>query len=92
MALRPTEGRVPQLFLDTYEELEVWSPYIDEMYPAHAHSVLLGFRPQPAYAVSTFSVLIKLAQIPARITQTFYNNNCVKRSQENLKHIKTEIV
>ncbi|KAL1854817.1 hypothetical protein Daus18300_011333 [Diaporthe australafricana] len=91
MALRPTEGRVPQLFLDTYEELEVWSPYIDEKHPAPAHSVLQGFHPQPAYAVSTFSALIKLAQISARITQTFYNINCVKRSQENLEHIKTEI-
>lgn len=91
MTLRPAEGRVSQLFLDTYEELEEWKPYIDELHPPALYSVLSGYQSKPAFAVSTFTGLIKLAQITARITQSFYGFDCIKKSTESLLETKHDI-
>ncbi|KAH7030579.1 fungal-specific transcription factor domain-containing protein [Microdochium trichocladiopsis] len=91
MTMRPSEARVPQLFLDTYEELEEWVPYVDPSQPVKSQSVLLSFRGKPAYAVSVFESLIKLSQKTERITQTFYSINCVKRTKSDAAKIKMEI-
>ncbi|KAH8897880.1 hypothetical protein GQ53DRAFT_884761 [Thozetella sp. PMI_491] len=91
MTLRPTDGRVPQLFLDSYEELEEWSPYIDTVQRSSSHDTLVNYVSQPAYATSTFNALIGLAQLSARITGTFYNINYIKSSRLDLKAEKIDI-
>jgi hypothetical protein len=65
--LASVEARVPLKLLDTFEELEEWTPFID---PASAVK-LPGYVPQPAYAVSTFVSLVKLFQISTRITDLY---------------------
>jgi hypothetical protein len=91
MTLRPAEGRVPPLFLDSYEELEEWKPYLDELQPSISQSVLSAYQPKPAFAVSTFTELLKLAQISASITQSFYSMDCLKRNQSDLSETKASL-
>ena len=83
MTLRFNEGRVPKLFLDSYEELEEWRPYIDVNQPSNDNPLLVAYRPRPAFAISTFTALIRLAQISAEITQAFYSLECTKGSPED---------
>ncbi|KAJ5107514.1 fungal-specific transcription factor domain-containing protein [Penicillium angulare] len=56
--LASTEARVPMRFLDTFEELEEWEPYIDPESPAPPPP---AYASQPAYAVSTFTCLTYMA-------------------------------
>ncbi|POS77043.1 hypothetical protein DHEL01_v204560 [Diaporthe helianthi] len=91
MTMRPNEGRVPLVFLDKYEELEEWTPLIDRSYSSEANMLLLSYRPHPAYALSSFTALVKLALIASRITQTFYSIDCVRQSHGNLWSIKREV-
>lgn len=91
MTLRPREARVPQLLLDTYEELEEWSPYIDELQPSASTSLLQSYLPQPAHAVSTFTALMKLAGMSAQITETFYSIDSIRRDSETLRETKANL-
>jgi hypothetical protein len=91
MTLRANEGRVPQLFLDTYEELEEWCPHIDHTQSPTQNSLLLEYQSRPAYAVSTFTGLIRLAQISSRIAQAFYSLDCVNSSHEAFMESKAAI-
>lgn len=91
MTMRPNEGRVPLVFLDKYEELEEWTPLIDRSQSSEANMLLLSYRPHPAYALSSFTALVKLALIASRITQTFYSIDCVRQSHGNLWAIKSEV-
>ena len=59
----------PLEYLDAYEELELWSPYID---PQSPHVAITSFTPKPAYAISTFTWLVKLATIATEITEQLY--------------------
>lgn len=81
------EARVPLLFLDTFEELEEWEPYIDPYSPAERP---LTYAPQPTHAVSTFSWLVRLFQISTRITN-LYGIHTIKCSSEYLQDKKTAI-
>jgi hypothetical protein len=91
MTLRANEGRVPQLFLDTYEELEEWCPYVDHrLFPAQ-NTLLLGYQSRPAYAISTFTSLIRLAQTSSKITQAFYSFECINNSHEVVMKSKAAI-
>lgn len=91
MSLRFGEGRVPQLFLDTYEELEEWRPYVDEIQPPPDNDLLLAYRPKPAFAISTFTGLIRLAQISSMITQTFYSLECINTSHDDFMRRKSAL-
>jgi hypothetical protein len=63
-----TEARVPLMFLDTFEELEDWAPYIDPQSPAEPPP---AYAPHPAHAVSTFVCLAHLFRISTRITNLY---------------------
>jgi hypothetical protein len=82
-----TEARVPMRFLDTFEELEEWEPYIDPQSPAAPPP---AYASQPAYAVSTFTCLIRLFQISAKITD-LYGIQAIKYSSEDIRNRKTAI-
>lgn len=81
------EARVPLSFLDTFEELEEWEPYIDPLSPAEPPPT---YAPQPAHAVSTFSWLARLFQISTRITD-LYGLQAIKCSSEYLQDKKASI-
>lgn len=82
-ALSLVEARVPQLFLDTFEELEDWSPYVDHttLTSGQLNSVYI---PRPAYAVTTFNTMIRLFQISSHISKEFYSLEAIKQSTESL--------
>lgn len=62
------EARVPMAFLDTFEELEEWTPYVDPQSPAMPPPSYVA---QPAHAESTFTCLARLFQISTRITELY---------------------
>jgi hypothetical protein len=81
------EARVPLRFLDTFEELEEWEPYIDPQSPSEPPP---PYVPQPAHALSTFSSLARLFQISIRITE-LYGIQSIKCSSEYLQDKKLSI-
>lgn len=93
---RPTslpieESRVPLQLLDTYEELEEWSPYIDHTQESTTNGLLLAYQPKPAFAVSTFVALAKLFRISTRVSQTFYSINSIRRDKEYLMNMEEDL-
>lgn len=67
--LSATGVEPPEDYLDTYEEMELWAPYVD---PENVVPCLQNFVPKPSYAISTFRWLLRLAQISAEITANLY--------------------
>ena len=53
-------------YLDLYEEMEEWKPYIDPQMQSFA-SDTPTYRGSPSYALSTFQCLLRLCMIAARI-------------------------
>ncbi|KAL2864082.1 transcription factor domain-containing protein [Aspergillus lucknowensis] len=80
------EARVPLRFLDTFEELEEWEPYLDP----HAAQQPPPYEPRPAHALSTFSWLARLFQISTRIT-SLYGIQTIKCTSEYLREQKHSI-
>ncbi|KAL3447744.1 fungal-specific transcription factor domain-containing protein [Aspergillus insuetus] len=73
-AIHEQDCSIEHEYLDSYEELEEWKPYIDPR-QAHAQDIAPSpaYRGRPAYAISTFTALLRLSQIAARIIDTFYS-------------------
>ena len=97
---RPTslplaEARMPTELLDTFEELEEWTPYVDPTTDLASNDLLLSYLPQPAYAVSTFSHLARLFRIGSRILRGFYSlesvNLSATRAVELKQHLENEL-
>ncbi|KUJ14704.1 uncharacterized protein LY89DRAFT_671128 [Mollisia scopiformis] len=78
--LHSSHARVPKAYLDTFEELEEWTP----------HSPCPNYMPRPAYATSTALSLISLAEIIETIIDTFYSISSIKTAPEKLLRIKAE--
>lgn len=72
------DAHVPRNFLDTFEEHELWTPYMDPKFPVpDAVSV-----PTPIHSVSTFQQLCSLSKIMTRVINRFY---VVGATAENTK-------
>ncbi|KAE9374235.1 hypothetical protein N431DRAFT_437706 [Stipitochalara longipes BDJ] len=89
-ALPPSEARVPRTFLDEYEELENWIPYVDPSVPADSSSVST-YQPRPTYAIATFQLHITLAEIAHSIASTFYTIDSIKFDGSEMLRRKEEI-
>lgn len=70
-------------FLDTYDELETWTPYQDT---ETTGSPLSHYTPQPTYAISTFNSFIDLADIMADIVEQIYSPKVRFISKEKALH------
>ncbi|KAG4443230.1 hypothetical protein IFR05_001273 [Cadophora sp. M221] len=68
---RSCDAHVPRDFMDTMEENELWTPYVDPKLPAHNTS-LLPIVPTPIHSISTFQQLCLLSKIMAKIINKFY--------------------
>lgn len=88
--LRASQARVPHLLLDTHEELEYWTPYIDPRIQTQS-SPLQESRPRPAYAISTFHAMLRLFEISSRLVHTFYNIKSLKYPSEHILKMKRSI-
>jgi hypothetical protein len=81
---RASQARVPQLLLDTFEELEDWAPYVDPLIPAH----LPPYPRRPAYAISTFNAMTRLFSISSKIVHSFYSIASLKDSPQHIRTVK----
>jgi hypothetical protein len=81
----PTTGmEPPSLYLDTYEEMELWAPYVDHQ---NVIPCLRDFVAKPSYNISTFCWLLRLAQISAELTAHLYMPDVGKlRQPSTLDH------
>lgn len=81
---RASQARVPQLLLDTFEELEDWTPYKDPListdFPPYQH--------RPAYAISTFNAMTRLFSISSKIVHSFYSIKSLHNSSEHIRGVK----
>lgn len=75
-SLRALEGSVPIVFLDTYEELEQWTPW--------AYTSGTSYPGSPSYSVSTFKEFCKLCIILHDVLDRMYCEGKEKRSTEGL--------
>jgi hypothetical protein len=85
--LLASQARVPQLLLDTFEELEDWAPYVDPLVPPG----LPSYPPRPAYAISTFSAMARLFSVSTKIVNSFYSIKSLKDSSQDIRKIKAAV-
>ncbi|KAK1515346.1 uncharacterized protein CCOS01_13539 [Colletotrichum costaricense] len=76
-ALHRAAATVSRNYLDSYEEMEVWAPYVDPQAQAPLLVTLdqqhaAAYVPRPAYALSTFRSLLELCDIAADMIEAFY--------------------
>ncbi|KAH8702274.1 fungal-specific transcription factor domain-containing protein [Talaromyces proteolyticus] len=91
-ALRSSEAQLPKELLDSYEELEMWEPYTGILglgLPGRGGQQ--SYQPQPAYAVSTFTSLLNLAEIASRIIDAFYSKECLSAPTEAMTQAKIDL-
>ncbi|KAK0624502.1 hypothetical protein DIS24_g11154 [Lasiodiplodia hormozganensis] len=74
-------GKVSREYLDSYEELEMWTSYIDLVLES-SEATILPYPGRPSYALSTFRCLLDLRDIVAHIIDAFYSMNSAETSQE----------
>ncbi len=70
-AVRLQDAHVPQEFMDTFEELEPWEPYIDRTLPGAGCNAVASPVPS-SYSVSVFQQLCLLSQIITQIIDKIY--------------------
>lgn len=82
MAMHLHDNQCPAEFVDTFEELDLWTPYVDPELPA---STVLC-QPAPVYSVSTFQQLCYLSKLMTRIINCFYSSHtAVSKATSNLQ-------
>jgi len=78
VTLKESDTLVPIKFLDTYEELEHWTPL------AYLTQSDLAYSGSPAYSISTFKNLCKLSVILSDILSTIYTERSSDKSSAEL--------
>ncbi|OJJ68405.1 hypothetical protein ASPBRDRAFT_67979 [Aspergillus brasiliensis CBS 101740] len=81
--LHQSDSNVPLEFLDSYEELEEWKPYIDPQTQLHDPGGPI-YRSRPSYALSTFQCLLQLSLITETIITAFYSTRSAQSSEHAL--------
>lgn len=79
------EARVPLSFLDTFEELDEWQPYVDPL-----SVIISAYEPQPARAISTFTSLIRLAKI-GKMVSDIYDIAIMQNDTKSVLNTKASI-
>lgn len=74
-------------FLDKFEELELWKPYVDP----RARVPPPVYEPQPAYTLSTFQAFTYLADIMAGIVTGLYSPQVQFLSQEEILDVAGDL-
>ncbi|KAH8806016.1 nitrogen assimilation transcription factor nirA [Xylogone sp. PMI_703] len=68
ISMHMRDSNVSLKFMDTMEELELWSPYIDPQYQTSPQP----YAPRPIHSVSTFRQFCLLAKLMSRVLNRFY--------------------
>lgn len=83
-------GNVSRNYLDSYEEMEQWKPYVDSnLQPFDA--AVPAYLGRPAYALSTFRCLLELCDIAGDIIDAFYSLKGVNLPREPLIQSRSAI-
>ncbi|KAE8399636.1 fungal-specific transcription factor domain-containing protein [Aspergillus pseudonomiae] len=82
--LQQSHSNVAHDFLDSYEELEEWKPYIDPRTRVVSDISVPVYPGRPSYALSTFQCLLQLSIISETIINAFYSTNDAKASEQIL--------
>ncbi|UPL02564.1 hypothetical protein LCI18_013498 [Fusarium solani-melongenae] len=90
-AIHETTGGVSEEFLDTYEEMEEWRPYVDpEARPFDSSAP--AYRGRPCYAISTFRCLLQLCRIISRIIDAFYTTDNTGLSKQPVESVTASLI
>jgi Fungal specific transcription factor domain/Fungal Zn(2)-Cys(6) binuclear cluster domain len=90
VAIQPRDAHVSRDFMDTFEELELWVPYIDPKAAEYSSWNLQV--PAPMYSLSTFQQLCNLAIIMTKImNQVYVSGGTVKNSGVRLEALDTQL-
>ncbi|KAF7533701.1 hypothetical protein G7054_g6900 [Neopestalotiopsis clavispora] len=82
MAMHLHDNRCPTEFVDTFEELDLWTPYVDPETPLSG----IMCQPTPVYSVSTFQQLCFLSKLMTRIIDCFYSSHAaISKAAVNLQ-------
>lgn len=87
-AMLEASSNVSREYLDSYEELEQWTPYIDPQQPFDDN--VPAYQGRPTYAISTFQSLLDLCVISARIINVFYSINIAETPKSELLQVRGE--
>lgn len=89
-ALHKANSTVSREYLDSYEEMELWSPYRDPQ-PDVSVAVSTPYTPRPAYALSTFRCLLELCDIATDIIEGFYATESLDKDADSLISTRRDI-
>ncbi|KAK2749238.1 hypothetical protein FQN57_006854 [Myotisia sp. PD_48] len=71
MAIHIRDTHVSRQFMDTMEENELWTPYVDPRFPSDSLPAM-PTAPAPIHSVTTFQQLCLLSKIMTKIINRFY--------------------
>lgn len=90
MAMQLHDNHCPAEFVDTLEELDLWTPYSDPEVPS---STTAMYQPTPVYSVSTFQQLCYLSRLMTRIINCFYSSDTVlTKAPSNLRALDAALL
>lgn len=84
VTIKEADTRVPLKFLDTYEELEHWTPFA---YSTQTN----GYKGSLSYSVSTFTALCKLSIILSEILSSIYTEQSFDKSASELSKMRDDL-
>lgn len=90
VTMHESTGNVTHDYLDSFEEMEEWTPYVDT-FTQRADSSVQPYRGRPSRAISTFQSLLQLSKIATQIIQAFYSVGSLKSSEVVLLNIKSDV-
>lgn len=89
IAMQLADSHCPAEFMDTLEELDIWTPYVD---PDSPHTTGIAYEPTPVYSVSTFQQFCGLSKLMTRIVNCFYSSNPpVSKAARYLRTLDTDL-
>ncbi|KAI0904536.1 fungal-specific transcription factor domain-containing protein [Ustulina deusta] len=71
--IQPRDVHVSCDFMDTFEELEPWRPYVDPMVSSAQSTLFTASRPPLNYSISVFQQFCALAKIMTKVTTKIYS-------------------
>jgi hypothetical protein len=91
MAMHLHDNHCQPDFMDTLEELDLWTPYIDPELP-HLPQSAATYQPTPVYSISTFQQLCHLSKLMTRIIDCFYSSNTtISKAPHHLEALDTAL-
>lgn len=88
--VRISDSNLSQEYLDLYEEMAEWKPYLDPQSQVLDQG-LPPYRVRPTYAVSTFQSLLQLSIIAEQVIESFYSARSAKMPEAILLQARDEI-